>query len=92
MKYTGKQNRELRARGHNLKPIVFIGIEGITQQILSVIEQELVQQELIKVKIGKGKDLIGRKQAAVILSEKTGAHVAQIIGKVILLYRPNTAS
>ena len=87
MKYTGKQNREFRSRGHHLKPVVFTGTDGITEQILSMIEQELIQNELIKVKIGKGP--IKRKQAAAILSEKTGAHVAQIIGKVILLYRPN---
>ena len=86
MKYTGKENRQLRAKGHHLKPVVFTGSDGITQEILSIVEQQLSEQELIKVKIGKGP--INRKQAVVILAEKTGAHVAQIIGKVILLYRP----
>ena len=70
MKYTGKENRELRAKAHHIKPVVFTGKDGITTEIIEKINEQLKAHELIKVKIGKGP--LQRKSAAKILAEKTG--------------------
>jgi RNA-binding protein len=84
---TGKQTRHLRALGHHLKPVVMIGREGITESLLASVEEALTSHELIKVKLQEGCDL-DRSEVSQLLAEKTGASIAQILGKTILLYRP----
>lgn len=88
MQLTGKQNRYLRGLGHHLKPVVMIGKEEVNAAILAAAEEALEMHELIKVKLQEG-CLSDRKDVAAALSEVTGATVAQILGKSILLYRPN---
>lgn len=88
MKLTGKQNRYLRGLGHHLKPIVFVGKEEVNQAVIGATDEALDAHELIKVKLQDG-CLSDRKEVAAELSTATGAAIAQILGKNILLYRPN---
>jgi RNA-binding protein len=81
---TGKQRRHLRALGHHLDPVVQVGREGVTDALVKAAAQQLEAHELIKVKIGEG----DRHEAAGLLAEKTGAEVAQVLGRTALLYRP----
>jgi RNA-binding protein len=83
---TGKQVRHLRALGHHLDPVVMIGREGLSDRLLAAVEEALRVHELIKVKLQEG-CLLDRKEAASALAERTGAAVAQILGKTILLFR-----
>jgi RNA-binding protein len=84
---TGKQTRYLRALGHHLKPVVLIGKGEITPSVLASIEDALATHELIKVKLQEGCEM-DRSEAAQYLSDQTGAAVAQVLGRTILLYRP----
>lgn len=86
MALKGKQIRFLRGLGHHLKPVVMIGKDEISDQLLSAVQEALQAHELIKVKIQEG-CLLDRKEVAQILAEKTTAEVAQILGRTILLYR-----
>lgn len=88
MQLTGKQNRYLRGLGHHLKPIVFVGKEEVNEAVIQATEEALTAHELIKVKLQDG-CLSDRKEVAAELAEKTGAAIAQILGKNILLYRPS---
>ena len=54
MQLTGKQKRFLRARGHSLKPLVWIGKNGIAGNVLKQLEEVLTGHELIKVKLLEG--------------------------------------
>jgi RNA-binding protein len=83
---TGKQARFLRGLGHHLQPVVMIGKESLSDAVLASVEEALATHELIKVKLQEG-CLLDRREAAAILAEKTGAAVAQVLGKTILLYR-----
>ncbi len=83
---TGKQARFLRGLGHHLQPVVMIGKESLSDAVLASIEEALATHELIKVKLQEG-CLLDRREVATILAEKTGAAVAQVLGKTILLYR-----
>ena len=83
---TGKQVRFLRGLGHHLQPVVMIGKEAISETLLASLEEALAAHELIKVKLQEGCPL-DRREAATLLAEKTGAAVAQVLGKTILLYR-----
>ena len=85
---TGKQSRFLRGLGHKLRPVVMIGRQEITEPVLNSIEEALVAHELIKVKLQEG-CLLDRREVADDLAKATGAAIAQILGKTILLYRPS---
>ena len=88
MKLTGKQNRYLRGLGHHLKPVVFVGKEEVNEAVIQATEEALTAHELIKVKLQDG-CLSDRKEVAAELATATGAAIAQILGKNILLYRPS---
>ena len=81
---TGKQRRYLRALGHHLKTVVQVGHEGVTDALVKQAGEQLEAHELIKVKIGEGHD---RHEAAELLAQKSGAEVAQVLGRTALLYR-----
>ena len=49
--------------------------------------QQLETHELIKVRIGESSPQ-DRHEGAELLAEKTGAQVAQVLGRTALLYRP----
>jgi RNA-binding protein len=87
-KLTGKQSRYLRSLGHNLKPLVMLGRDGITDNVISAAEAVLGAHELLKVKIGNGCQL-ERMEAAAAIAEKTGSELVQVLGKTFLLFREN---
>lgn len=86
MQLTGKQNRYLRGLGHHLKPIVMIGKEEVNDAVISATDEALEIHELIKVKLQEG-CLSDRKNVAQALADATDSAIAQVLGKVILLYR-----
>ncbi len=85
---SNKEARHLRSLGHHLTPLVMLGREGVTDTVLASLDILLTKRELLKVKIQNNCPL-DRKEAAEELSAATGAVVAQVIGKMILLYRHN---
>src|SRR5678815_3475911 len=88
MSLDGKQRRRLRALGHHLAAVVQVGQEGITGGVLAALEQALWDHELVKVKLAsENRDL--RKGQAAALAAGTGAEVAQVLGRTVLLYKPN---
>ena len=86
MTLKGKDFRRLRADGHHLNPVVITGHDGITPEVLEKVNAELEVHGLIKVKIGKGP--LQRKKAADQLVVETGAVLVQLLGRTVLLYRP----
>ncbi len=89
MTLTGKQARYLRGLGHHLKPVVMIDKEELNDAVLSATNEALEIHELIKVKLQEG-CIADRKSVAVELADATGAAVAQVLGRVILLYRESS--
>ena len=83
---TSAQIRFLRAQAHHLKPVVMVGDKGLTENVLAEVEQALEVHELIKVGVAAERE--EREEAAQIMSAESGAHVVQIIGKMVVLYRP----
>ena len=83
---TGAQKRALRAQGHGLKAFLRVGQKGLTDAFVLSVREALADHELIKVSMGDDPPKV-RKQNAAILAEKTGAHLAQSIGRIALLYR-----
>ena len=85
---TGRQKKALRSRGHHLEPVVYVGKEGLSRTLLKSVEAALKAHELIKIKLGQNCPL-DRNTAGDELTKNTGAALVQVIGRMILLYRPN---
>ena len=88
MKLSEPQKRHLRALGHHLKPVVWIGQHGLKESVLAEIDLALDAHELIKVKLLEAAAL-DRHEAAEDLATRTQSQVAQVLGNTILLYRRN---
>jgi len=85
---TNGQKKTLRGLGHHLEPVVYVGKEGLSPALLKSMNNALTAHELIKIKLGQNCP-VERHQAGEELVRLTGAAVVQIIGRMILLYRPN---
>jgi RNA-binding protein len=82
----GAALRHLRALGHDRKPVVQIGKEGVTDALVRAASSALLTHELIKVKV-LSEAPVDRKDAANELASKTKAVLAQVLGRTFLLYR-----
>lgn len=83
---TGKQRRQLKGLAHGLKPLVQVGNKGVTDTVLSAVDQALTDHELIKVKLLEGCP-VPRKEIGPLIADPTDAHHIGLIGRVIILYR-----
>lgn len=88
MKLNPKQISLLRGIAHNLSPVVMIGNQGLTDNILKEIELNLNAHELIKIKVS-GDDREARKTMYLSICETTAALAVHHIGKQLVIYRPS---
>ena len=76
----------LKSLAHRLAPVVQVGAEGISPEVVRATSIALEDHELIKVKLGQ--NFPGeRVEAAEELAEQTGSAAVQVIGRVVVLYR-----
>jgi RNA-binding protein len=85
---SGKQRRYLRSLGHELRPIVQVGRDGLDDGLVAAVDRALTDHELIKIKLGEAVEL-DRHAAATDLAARTRSEVAQVLGNTVLLYRPH---
>lgn len=85
----GKQKRFLRSQAHHLNPIFQIGKGGLNEAMMTQIGEALEKRELIKVNLLQNTEEVAEDVAAV-LEEKVGCQVVQIIGRVLVLYKPSS--
>ena len=86
---TGKQKRYLRALAHPLKPVVNLGKQGFSRETRREIEAQLLDHELIKLKVLDNCPLT-IKECADELSRAKSLEVVQVIGKTLVLYCPHS--
>lgn len=86
MDLTGKQRRHLRALAHHRLEVVQVGDAGLSDAVLAKLDDELEHHELLKVKVGQGGPVTA-KEAGAALAERAGAHLVQVIGRTVVLYR-----
>lgn len=85
MPLTTRQARTLRALAHHLSPVVHVGGAGVSDAVVDKTDKELEIHELVKVRVEADRD--GVRAASALLASGTRAEVAQVIGKVVILYR-----
>lgn len=87
-KLSPKQIKYLRGLGHKLSALVLVGKDGLTEGVLEAVHNELASHELIKVKIGTNSS-VAKKEAADSIPAGASCTLVQLIGKTLLLYKPN---
>ncbi|MCG3721690.1 ribosome assembly RNA-binding protein YhbY [Vibrio cincinnatiensis] len=88
MNLSNKQKQHLKGLAHHLNPVVLMGANGLTEAVLAEIEIALNHHELIKVKV-VSEDRDTKQLIVDAIVRETGAEKVQLIGKVVVLYRPS---
>ncbi|MBN8236704.1 ribosome assembly RNA-binding protein YhbY [Halobacillus kuroshimensis] len=83
---TSKQKKHLRAASHQVQPIFQVGKAGVNENMTTQINEALEKRELIKVSILQN---CLEEPAAVAeeIVDATDAHIVQVIGSTIILYK-----
>lgn len=77
----------LRAQAHHLDPVVLLGVNGLTEAVMKEIDRELKAHELIKVRVPTD-DREEREAVFAEVAETLGCARVQMIGKLLVLWRP----
>ena len=83
---SAQQLKSMRAIAHQLKPVVTIAQNGLSESVSRELDQTLERHELIKVKLVIA-DRELRKQVIADMAKKLKAEIVQEIGKVALIFR-----
>ncbi|MGB3726160.1 MAG: ribosome assembly RNA-binding protein YhbY [Glaciecola sp.] len=86
MTLSNKQKQYLKGLAHNLKPILQLGGNGLTEGVVAEINNALSHHELIKVKVPSD----DRDEKALIMNAivgETKSHKVQTIGHTLVIYR-----
>ncbi|HPK52867.1 MAG TPA: ribosome assembly RNA-binding protein YhbY [Smithellaceae bacterium] len=84
-KLKGSAKRYLRSLAHHLKPVVLIGGNGISVQVMASVDAALNDHELIKVKFGEFKE--EKKEISEEIAAVTKSEIVGIIGNIAIFYR-----
>ncbi|MGB5439114.1 MAG: YhbY family RNA-binding protein [Gammaproteobacteria bacterium] len=85
MSLTEKQKKELRGRGHALKPVVSIGNSGLSKAVLRELELSLEHHDLMKIRIA-GADRNERSKIIEQICTTFNTELVQAIGHIALVY------
>ena len=87
MTSSNAEKKHLRRLGHNLKPVVTVAGNGLTENVTNEIERALTDHELIKIKL-VAEDRDAKKALTdSYLQRPTARHLVQSIGHMLLIYR-----
>ena len=86
-KLSGKEKKYLRGLAHALNPVVLIGRNGCTEQVISQIDEALAAHELIKIKFIDYID--EKKEIAEEIVEKLKCECCGSIGHTFIFFRQN---
>ena len=84
----GAQRKHLRGVAHGYKPLVQIGKEGLTDNVIGSIDNAIAAHELIKVKMTADRN--EREQLIPVIEERLACECVGAIGRIAILYRENS--
>ena len=87
-KLSSRQRKFLKGKAHGLDPVVMVGKNGISENLIKITDGALNDHELIKVKFVEFKD-----KKKVLIEEiiaRTGSEAVGMIGHIAILFRQNT--
>lgn len=85
---TSKQRAYLRSLASNLNTILQVGKSGLTPELTEAVSEAFHTNELIKVAVLKNcfDDI---NEIAQMMAERTHSQVVHVIGRKIVLYKPD---
>jgi RNA-binding protein len=88
LEITTSQRAFLRSVARNCKPDVNIGKSGVTESVVAHIRGILDRRELVKLHLLESASE-DRKQAAAALAAALDAVLVDVVGRAVVLYKPN---
>lgn len=85
---TSKQRAYLKGLAMNIEPVFQIGKSSLTPEITEAVSECFNTRELIKISVLKN-CFDDPKMVAEALADRTHSTVVQVIGKKIVLYKPD---
>lgn len=85
---TSKQRAYLKSHASTITPIFQVGKASLTPELVAAVDEALEKRELIKLSVLKN-CFEDPGELAQTMAERTRAEVVHVIGKKIVLYRPN---
>lgn len=86
---TTKQRAYLKSLAHALKPVHQIGKEGVTDRAVEAIGDAFNTREILKVKVQDSAPSGTRETGEEIAARLPDAQLVQVIGRTLVLYRPD---
>lgn len=75
----------LRSQAHHLDPVVMVGKQGVTEAVMTGVDEALNSHELIKIRFQEFK--AQKKSLSRKIADETGSCLAGMIGNIAILYR-----
>lgn len=84
---TPRQRALLRSIAQAVKPILQIGKDGVTDAVAESVAAALNNRELLKIRILETAPAEARQLGEELVARVDGAHLVQVIGHVLVVYR-----
>lgn len=84
MPLNSRQRQFLKAQAHSLNPVVMLGNDGLSENVIKELETSIEHHELVKVKINAGPE---RKEQASEVASAVKAELVCVVGRVAVLFR-----
>ena len=85
---TSKQRSYLKGLAMTIEPLFQIGKSSVTPENVEAIGEAFNTRELLKINVLKN-CLDDPKEMAQIIADRSGSQVVQVIGRKIVLYKPD---
>ena len=85
---TSKQRAYLKSLASTLDPLFQVGKGSVTPEVIEAISEAFNNRELLKISVLKN-CMDDPRAIAEVVAERTRSQVVQVIGKKIVLYKPD---
>lgn len=85
---TAKERAFLRAKSNTLPDLVFIGKEGVTDNVMKQVEDNLFAHELIKIKVQKTSEASVKECAETLINSATAQWLLPLAVKLFYINAP----
>ena len=85
---TSKQRAYLKSLASTIDPLFQIGKGSVTPEVVEAISEAFNNRELLKIAVLKN-CMDDPRAIAEVVAERTRSQVVQVIGKKIVLYKPD---
>ncbi|QEN06293.1 YhbY family RNA-binding protein [Thiospirochaeta perfilievii] len=83
---TSSQRSYLTKCSHRIKPVVYIGKEGLTESVGKATNEAFKFNEIVKVKFASNREL--KRDISLELESFTDSSLVRIIGHIAIYYKP----